>query len=291
MTLITLTQECADRLELGVNISSVINTSDSNIKLLKTMIEQTVQSIKDEHEWPELQQEFTFTLSTNVDSYALPGDFDRFLIATWWNRTQKWPLIGPIDPQMWQLYKSGLVTTLPRQRFRLKSWGQKQFFIDPTPTSTENSQTCAFEYLTNNGIRPKTWAVSTSWNGLRYCSYNGYIFDRGTTAAATTGTNAPTPASLNDGLITWSVLSGSYNKFLDDTDEVILNSEIVRDEAVWRYKRERKLDYEALKNESDKRKEIAMTKLETANIISVRSSEIFTPKIGPWSYPEGGFGI
>lgn len=261
--------------------------------LLKAMIETALTDIASEYPWPELQREYTFTLATSTASYALPGDFNRFQMETMWNRTQKWPLIGPLDAVEWQQYKSGLVTTLPRQRYRIKYWATTQFFVDPTPSSSENGQTCVYEYISATTLRPKTWVASTSWAGISYCSYNGNIYDRGGTGAATTGTTAPTHTSgtVSDGSINWTYVSAAYSTIIDDSDEVILDNTMITDGAIWRFKQERGLDFEDLRQQANNQKDANKTNLSSAGVLTINKMRGGAFMIGPWSYPEGNFGI
>lgn len=289
MTILSIVQSCARRLQL-VSPSVVITSTDNNIILLLEMVNQAIDDIGNEFLWPELIREYSFTLATSTASYALPADYDRRINETLWNQTQHWPLIGPVTPQLWQQYKSGLITTLPRQRFRVKGWSLTQFYIDPTPSSDENGQTCVYEYISATKRRPKTWAASTSWAGIQYCSYNGYIFNRGSTGAATTGTSAPTPSSLNDGSITWTLVTAEY-VFTNDTDEVILNNTMIIDEACWMFLRERGFDYQAQKADAEKNKEVMKTKLEGSSTVSFNRDGSLPWAIGWWSYPEGNYGI
>lgn len=290
MTVLLLAQTIAQRLQFNPP-SSVIGSTDANVILIKAMMEQTAQEIASEYAWPELQREYTFTLVTDTPSYATPSDYDRYLTQTLWNRTQKWPLIGPLTPQEWQTYKSGLVTTFPRQRYRLKYWGNTQFFIDPTPTSTENGQTIAFEYISQTVFRPKTWIASTSWAGLQYCSYNGNIYDRGGTGAATTGTTAPThtSGSVSDGSITWTYTNSIFQTINNDNDESILDEKMIIDGAVWRFLQARGQDFEIYKAQADEHKELAKTRLSGAGILTIGRNVDDTWLIGPWSYPEGNY--
>lgn len=52
------------------------------------------------------------------DTYPEPSDFDFFLARTWWDRTNRWELLGPDSPQLDQWHRSGIVTTGPRRHFR-----------------------------------------------------------------------------------------------------------------------------------------------------------------------------
>lgn len=288
MTAIGIAQTCAKRLGI-TSPSAIVGSTDGNIILLQAMIERTAQELRNEYAWPELQQEYSFTLSSGVASYALPYDFDYFMSESLWNRTQNWPLLGPIDAVAWQQYKSGLITSLPLQRFRVKYWGTNQFFIDPTPGVSENGQTCVYEYISRNVIRPKTWVASTVWTGNSNCSYNGYIFTRNSTGAATTGTSAPTPSSLNDGSITWALYTTPYDTILGDNEEVILDNQMIADGACWRWKAERGFDFENLKAMADVQKDSHKTDLTSYGVLTVGGPRRRSPMIGVWNYPDGDY--
>lgn len=291
MSILTIAQRCAARLELNSSITTFVGSSDGNLKLLNAMLIKAIEEIKDAYTWPELQREYTFSLVTNQDSYPPPNDYDRRQNETLWNRTQHWPLIGPLDAVDWQNYVSGLVPVLPRQRFRVKGWAINQFFINGTPSTIENGQTCVFEYISTNATKPKPWVASTSWLGIQYCSYNGYIFDRGSTGAATTGTTAPTPSVPNDGSIAWTLYTAPYTMFVNDSDEVILDNEMIATGAVWRFRRERGLAYEDLRRDAEQDIELMKVKLEGAGVLTINQMRLGAPMIGPWSYPISNYGI
>lgn len=145
----TLTQigtECSRRLQLPL-LSTIVGSTDNNTLFLLSMIEKAINEIKDEFIWPELTRRATITLVDAQAEYALPADYDRRLSETLWNTTQRWPLLGPADAVYWETLKSGLVTTLPRQRFRVFGYDPPYFVIDPTPTASEAGQTVIYEYI------------------------------------------------------------------------------------------------------------------------------------------------
>lgn len=292
MTVLALAQTAAKRLQL-TSPSTFVASTDNNMILLRACMEEAVQKIRDAYPWPELQREYLFTLATSTANYALPADFDFMLNETLWNRTQHWPLVGPIDPVDWQLIKSGAIANFPRQRFRVKGWQTNQFYIDPTPDSTLNGQTIAYEYISKTCIRPKTWVASTAWAGMQYCSYNGNIYDRGGTGAATTGTTAPTvtSGSVSDGVITWTYVSTAFDSFNNDNDEVILDQAMAIDGAVWRFKRERGLEYQGLQKEAEDRIEETTTALTAAGVLTIQRLRGAPSPIGYMNYPQGDFGI
>lgn len=80
------------------------------------------------------------------DTYDLPPDFDRYIGQTWWDRTNRWRLIGPDSPQSDQLVRSGVFTTGPRRRWR-QTGGKWRVWPAPfgnTPGAL------VFDYITKN---------------------------------------------------------------------------------------------------------------------------------------------
>jgi hypothetical protein len=86
--------------------------------------------------------------------YALPSDWSKQIPQTEWDRSNRWPLLGPQSAQDWQSFKSGIVYAGPRLRFRIQG---NTLSINPPPASNLN---LAFEYISNG------WAVDTT--GLIY---------------------------------------------------------------------------------------------------------------------------
>lgn len=274
--------------------STLESATDGNTILLISMLEKAAQDMRDMFSWSELQKEFLFTLATSTEYYNLPGDFNGRLSESLWNRNQRYPLLGPIDAVEWQQYKSGLITTLPRQRFRFRVKNfNRTIYIDPTPSSTENGQICALEYIAGTVFRPKLWTASTSWLGEQYCSYNGNIYDRGVTTAATTGTTPPThtTGAVSDGSVTWTFYDSAYETIISDTDVPLLDTTMIADGAVWMFKRERGFPYEELKIEWDNALTHEVTKLKGSSVLSIGRGGRPAHMIGWWSYPEGNYGI
>ena len=85
--------------------------------------------------------------------YTLPSDWLREIPQTEWDRTNRWPLLGPQSPQDWQSFKSGIVYAGPRQRFRIQ---QGTLSINPPPP---NGLLFAFEYISNGWVESATGAI------------------------------------------------------------------------------------------------------------------------------------
>lgn len=76
-------------------------------------------------------------------AYPLPPDWLKQIPQTEWDRTNRWPLLGPKSPQEWQSYKSGIVYAGPRERFRIQD---NAFQVNPPPPQT---LTFAYEYISS----------------------------------------------------------------------------------------------------------------------------------------------
>lgn len=88
----------------------------------------------------------TVTLEFPQVEYPLPSDWSKPLNDTGWDRTNRWPLLGPKTPQEWQSFKSGIVYAGPRERFRILN---NSFAINPPPP---NGLTFALEYISSGWI-------------------------------------------------------------------------------------------------------------------------------------------
>lgn len=88
----------------------------------------------------------TVTLSLAKVQYALPADWKKQIPQTEWDRTNRWPLLGPNTPQDWQSFKSGVVYSGPRQRFRILG---NTLTIDPPPP---DGLVLAYEYVADSWV-------------------------------------------------------------------------------------------------------------------------------------------
>lgn len=75
--------------------------------------------------------------------YPLPSDWRKQIPQTEWDRTNRWPLMGPQTPENWQAFKSGIVYAGPRERFRILG---NTVALNPPPP---NGLILAFEYISN----------------------------------------------------------------------------------------------------------------------------------------------
>ncbi len=91
-------------------------------------------------------------LTFSQDMYPEPSDFNSFLNRTWWDRTNRWELLGPSSPQLDQWHLSGVVTTGPRRYFRQIGALANNYRIWPPPAEITDPLQLVFEYLSTGAV-------------------------------------------------------------------------------------------------------------------------------------------
>jgi hypothetical protein len=106
-----------------------------------------------------LDSEATVSIVTNnvpllfaQDTYPEPADFDRFIDQTMWDRTNRWPLLGPSSPQEDQWHRSGVVTVGPRRHFRQVGQYPYNWRFWPPPGTGDTPIEFVQEYISNGWV-------------------------------------------------------------------------------------------------------------------------------------------
>jgi hypothetical protein len=100
--------------------------------------------------WATLTETFTTVTVDSQTEYDLPVDWGVPLASTAWDRTSRWPLIGPVTAPQWQILQSSLSVAAPQYRFR---FSDLKIQISPAPPA---GLTLAHEYLSTG------WALGLS---------------------------------------------------------------------------------------------------------------------------------
>ena len=140
MSLLTCVQGAADRLGI-VRPSSVIGSSDQQVRQLLGLAQQEGKELARRHPWQSITLEKTITATaTETQTGAIPADFDRMVNGSFFNRTKNRRVEGPMNVQQWQNYKAS-VTTVLFDAFRIRG---NAMLLAPTPTASDSY---AYEYL------------------------------------------------------------------------------------------------------------------------------------------------
>lgn len=226
MTILQIAQKCTQRLQI-IDPATFIGSANNNDILLLAMINRAIDEIADSCDWPELTKQYSFKLIDGQDSYPLPGDHDSTVNQTLWNRDQHWPLIGPITPQVWEQYINGFITTLPRQRFRVKGCTNNQFFINPVPEGVAG-QVMVYEYTSKNKRIPKTWLANTAYTtAAPYVFYNGMILQ--CIVNGTSDNTGSPPQFGTDNTVKWDAIPDYVaSQVYYENDYVYANSNVYK---------------------------------------------------------------
>ena len=159
MTLLSICQDAADELQLTPRPQSIIGSTAPGARRLLRFANAVGKELMTEFPWQVLRKEKTFTASADeLQSGILPSDFDRFVPETFYDRSGKIPLAGPIRAAQWQGLK--MLGYSDRQRKFMIRGGS--VYVIPAFGGNES---CAFEYVSNQWCQNAAGDTQyTAWN-------------------------------------------------------------------------------------------------------------------------------
>ena len=170
MTLLSIVQDACAEIGAIATPTAVVSNSDETVARMFALIKREGEDLI-KTDWTILQRLHTFTTVDGTSEYSLPADYGRMIINTHWDRSNYEPIYGPISPQAWQEIKSGLLGSgIVGRRFRIArttSGITRKFYLDPTPTSSDDNETLAFEYIStyycasSGGTAQAVWTADT----------------------------------------------------------------------------------------------------------------------------------
>jgi len=153
MSLLTLIQDAADLLGI-TRPATVVNNPDQQVRTLYALANEEGADLQSAYNWQALTAEFTFTTAAQqLQTAFIPADFDRWVNNSFWNRTTRRNLLGPVSPQVWQALQAQ-----PAYASVYLMWQQRQgqMYLFPAPPA---GQTIAGNYISDY------WAKSAGGAG------------------------------------------------------------------------------------------------------------------------------
>ena len=96
--------------ELGLTTPAAFNGStDLTVTQILKFLTSAGQDLCTMTDWQYLHKEWTQVLTPGTFSYALPTDWNGFVSGAMWDNTSRWPVLGPLTPQIWRMMKARLV--------------------------------------------------------------------------------------------------------------------------------------------------------------------------------------
>lgn len=134
--------------ELGITqVTSITGTASVQTTQLVALMNAAGNELLTYYPWQQLIKEWSFTTVNGQEDYTPPAAVAYFVDQTQWDRTNRWPLLGPKSAQEWAWLKGSLVAALPRQRYRIAGDKLKLW---PIPGST--NFTLSMEYIDQNWV-------------------------------------------------------------------------------------------------------------------------------------------
>lgn len=157
-TLLDIIQRAADELAGVTRPTAIVASSDSVARQFYAHANAAGRDLLGSHPWTALHTLGTITTANGTSTYALASDYDRMLVDTVWNRSNKRMAHGPDSPEINRfLNESGTTSVGIYPRFRLAG---TSIVIWPTPTSV---QTLVYEYVSKNWARSAVNAAQSEF--------------------------------------------------------------------------------------------------------------------------------
>lgn len=150
MSLLSACQDAAA--ELGIPAPSSVAAADNpDARLLFRLAKKEGYLLSQRALWQVLRKEHTFTTAASDTQplAALPADFDCFVEETFFDRSARRPVAGPLTPQAWQEYKATLVVPVD-PCFLVRG---NRILMAPLPAA---GSVMVFEYISTQ------WALSAT---------------------------------------------------------------------------------------------------------------------------------
>ena len=148
MSLLSVIQYVCGRTNVPVP-ATVLGTTDPQVLQMLRLLEEEGADLCPRHPWQGITNEATWSSTAAEDQGAIttlaPNGFDYIKNYSFWDRTARLPILGPLNDVEWQARKARGLTG-PRYSYRIRGG---HILINPTPMA---AHTWVFEYASKNWI-------------------------------------------------------------------------------------------------------------------------------------------
>jgi hypothetical protein len=135
----------------GLPVPNVgFSSQDDGILQILGLANKVVEDLLTRRTWTDFQKETTWTLTGLEDQGSLdtlaPYGYKWMIKDTFWDRTRRLPITGPVNASEWQMIK-GVPMTSPWLRYRIRG---RDLLLTGSITA---GHTVAFEYASDWGVK------------------------------------------------------------------------------------------------------------------------------------------
>ena len=194
MTLLSIATNAISELGSFRVPTSIIGNSDQTAQQLLALSNKVGAALVREYDWNTLKVDYTFSTITSQEAYALPSDYKRMSDITIWDRTDRWPLLGPATDVEWQTLKGRLNPGGSRFWYRVVN---NQLLFFPTPPA---AYLVAFTYFANSWVvKALDSTRTTAWTADADTSiFDEDLLTRGLIYEFRAAKGLPSAAALDD---------------------------------------------------------------------------------------------
>ena len=149
MSLLSVIQHACARTNIPVPNAVLGGIADTQVLQMLRLLEEEGTDLAARYPWQGLTREFTHTTLAQEDQGAMStlasNGFNYIKNDTFWDRTDKLPILGPLSDAEYQ-QRQALVTVGPRYAYRIRGG---RLLVNPVPTA---GHTWAAEYISKNWI-------------------------------------------------------------------------------------------------------------------------------------------
>lgn len=146
MSLLTICQDAADEIQQG-RPGSIVGNGDPGSQRFLRYANKVGKRLMTQAAWQALRTEVTFTaVAGEAQPGILPSDFNRFVPETFWNRSDRVLLAGPISPAQWNGLKALTYGAVDAPKFIYRGNA-----VSVIP-AFGGGEACAFEYVSRNWV-------------------------------------------------------------------------------------------------------------------------------------------
>ena len=203
--------------EVGLrSVQDPYTATDANIVQMCQLLKSLGREIVHMRDWNILRRERVFTTVAGQSSYPLPADYHNMVDQTWWNRTNRLPVGGPVSAQEWQYLKGRLVGIVFNVLFRPM---QNAIVLYPTGTAAPGGFEIVYEYQSEWWVKQYVgaWAASTAYTTDRVVDNGGNAYVCTTAGQSALVGPTGTDFVIVDGTCVWSYI-GATADLITTTD-------------------------------------------------------------------------